>query len=225
MGKRNDTILVIEDDVQINHLLCSILKQNGYETVSAFQGVEGARLALNSDFALILMDLMLPMKSGEKILRDLRQVKDTPVVVLSAKGEVNNRIELLRLGADDFITKPFDIDEVILRIQAVLRRTDKTEKWLRYKALSIDTEAKRVYVADREISCTAMEYAILVLMLSHPKKIFSKRTLFEGATGESYMSDDNTMHVHISNIRKKIARFTDEPYIETVYGMGYRLLS
>ena len=114
-------ILVIEDDLTINALLCDILDKSGYKTENATDGITGLQMAMNGIYDLILMDLMLPMKSGEEILRNLRSVKNTPVIILSAKSDVHNRIELLRLGADDFICKPFDIDEVILRIEAVLR--------------------------------------------------------------------------------------------------------
>ena len=216
-------ILVIEDDENINGLLCKILRQNGYEVQSAADGITGCELAITGDHSLILMDLMLPLKSGEEILREVRKRKSTPVIVLSAKGEVYNRIELLRLGADDFICKPFDIDEVVLRIDAVLRRTEGTASILSFKELKIDRDAKRVFLSDKEIICTAMEYAILEIMLCNPNKIFSKRNLFESITGDDYVNDENTMNVHISNLRKKISKLTEEPYIETVYGMGYRL--
>lgn len=216
-------VLVIEDDTSIHGLLCRILQQNGYEVQSAYNGWEGYELAMNHEYRLILMDLMLPMKSGEEILRELRRKKNTPVIILSAKNAVYNRIELLRLGADDFIGKPFDIDEVILRMEAVLRRTEGTQEVLLFQDMKVERESKRVFVCGNEIICTAMEYAILEMMLSNPHKIFSKRNLFESITGEDYLSDDNTMNVHVSNLRKKIARFTDKQYIETVYGMGYRL--
>lgn len=216
-------ILIIEDDENINGLLRNILNCNGYEVQCALSGWEGCELAMKNEYSLILMDLMLPLKSGEEILRELRTKKNTPVIVLSAKNAVSNRIELLRLGADDFICKPFDIDEVILRIDAVLRRTEGTKTVLNFKNMKLDITSKRVFIGDSEMSCTAMEYAILELMLSNPNKIFSKRNLFESVTGDEYMSDENTMNVHLSNLRKKIAKITEESYIETVYGMGYRL--
>lgn len=216
-------ILIIEDDPTINALLCGILNKSGYETASAVDGISGLNMALENDYSLILMDLMLPLKSGEEILRSLREVKKTPVIVLSAKNDVHNRIELLRLGADDFICKPFDIDEVMLRIEAVLRRVEDKKDTLSYKNMKIDLDARRVYIGDNELICTAMEYSILEIMLGNPNKIFSKRNLFESATGEDYVSEDNTMNVHMSNLRKKIAVITDEPYIDTVYGMGYRM--
>ena len=218
-------ILVIEDDVMINNLLCKVLSDNGYETESALDGESGLEKAMDKDYELILLDLMLPKKSGEEVLEALRKVKNTPAIVLSAKNEVVDRIELLKLGADDYISKPFDVDEVILRIGAVLRRTGdiKVESELKYKDMKLDRESKRVYVGEDELSCTTMEYSILELMLNNPNKVFSKRNLFESITGDDYISDDNTMNVHMSNLRKKIAKITDEPYIDTVYGMGYRL--
>ncbi|MBQ1295035.1 MAG: response regulator transcription factor [Clostridiales bacterium] len=216
-------ILIIEDDSTINSLLCGILKKSGYEVESCTDGLNGYNMALDKDYQLILMDLMLPMKSGEEILRALREVKKTPVIVLSAKNDVHNRIELLRLGADDFICKPFDIDEVILRIEAVLRRVEDVKDVLTYKQMRIDKEARRIFIGDDELICTATEYAILELMLGNPGKVFSKRNLFESVTGDNYLSEENTMNVHMSNLRKKIAKITDEPYIDTVYGMGYRM--
>lgn len=216
-------ILIIEDDSTINSLLCGILKKSGYEVESCTDGLNGYNMALDKDYQLILMDLMLPMKSGEEILRALREVKKTPVIVLSAKNDVHNRIELLRLGADDFICKPFDIDEVILRIEAVLRRVENVKDVLMYKQMRIDKEARRIFIGDDELICTATEYAILELMLGNPGKVFSKRNLFESVTGDNYLSEENTMNVHMSNLRKKIAKITDEPYIDTVYGMGYRI--
>lgn len=218
-------ILVIEDDEMINSLLCKVLRSSGYETESALNGIDGLELAKGGEHEMILLDLMLPFKSGEEVLREIRKVKDTPVIVLSAKNDVVNRIDLLRLGADDFICKPFDVDEVMLRIDAVLRRTSKgaAAPVLTYKELRLDKEAKTACIGEEPLSLTAMEYSILELMLETPAKVFSKRSLFESITGDFYLSEDNTMNVHISNLRKKIAKLTDEPYIDTVYGMGYRL--
>lgn len=220
-------ILVIEDDVTINSLLCRVLSQSGYEVDHAETGYDGMEKALKNDYELILMDLMLPLKSGEEILRSLRQTKKTPVIVLSAKSDVTDRIDLFRLGADDYICKPFDVDEVVLRIEAVLRRIGGAKspeaETLRYKELVLLPEEQRVYLGEEEIRCTSMEYAILEIMLKNPGKVFSKRNLFESVTGEDYMSEDNTMNVHMSNLRKKIGKVTEEAYIETVYGMGYRM--
>lgn len=219
-------ILIIEDDMTIANLLCSIVESDGYSADHTSNGVQGLSMALQGRYEMILMDLMLPGKSGEDIIRELRKSKNVPVIVLSAKSETHNRIELLRLGADDYITKPFDVDEALLRIRAVLRRTSAQEgKELSFREMVIQTDAKRIFVKGNELICTATEYAILELLLMNPAKIFSKRNLFESVTGEEYLSDDNTMNVHISNLRKKIAKYTDDKYIETVYGMGVRLSS
>lgn len=220
-------LLIIEDDKMINSLLGRVLQDNGYETESAFDGAEGLKLALEKNYELILLDLMLPQKRGEEVIDAIRKVKNIPVIVLSAKTDVANRIELLRLGVDDYICKPFDVDEVVLRIEAVLRRNgcgsalENTK--LQYKCVTLDQDAKRVFVGEEELLCTGMEYSILQILLCNPGKLFTKRNLFESITGEEYMSEDNTMNVHMSNLRKKIAKLTQESIIETVYGMGYRL--
>lgn len=220
------SVLVIEDDKTINSLLCSIIAKSGYSADSAENGLDGLRKALSFDYNIILMDLMLPLKTGEEGLKELRKVKNTPVIIISAKSEVYNRIELFKIGADDYITKPFDIDEVMLRIQAVLRRTEaQTSKILCFKGMKLDTDSKRVYIGNNELNCTATEYSVLEVMLKNPKTIFSKRRLYESISGDSYLNDDNTMNVHISNLRKKISKLTAEEYIETVYGMGYRLVN
>ena len=218
-------ILIIEDDVTINKLLRSIIEKNGYIVDSAYCGTDGITMGLHKEYSLILLDLMLPEKSGEEIMKELRKANTTPVIVLSSKSETYNRIELLRLGADDYITKPFDVDEVLLRIQAVLRRTSQQEtKEIVFRELVMKTDSKRVFVGDDELSCTATEYAILELLMKNPAKIYSKRAIYELVMGEDYLQEDNTMNVHISNLRRKIAQFTDKKYIETVYGMGYRLI-
>ncbi len=220
------SVLVIEDDKTINSLLCSIITKSGYSADSAENGLDGLDKALSGDYNIILMDLMLPLKTGEEVLKELRSVKNTPVIIISAKLEVHSRIELFQIGADDYITKPFDIDEVMLRIQAVLRRTElQICTLLTFREIKLDTDSKRVYVNGNEIICTATEFAILELMLKNPKTVFSKRRLYESVSGDTYLGDDNTMNVHISNLRKKIAKFTSEEYIETVYRMGYRLIN
>lgn len=218
-------ILIIEDDITINGLLRSIIEKSGYAADCAYNGTDGLTMGLREDYSLILLDLMLPEKTGEEIIKELRKVNSIPIIVLSAKGETHNRVELLRLGADDYITKPFDIDEVLLRIQAVLRRTEQQENnEIVFHELIIKTDSKRVFVNGGELICTATEYAILELLMKNPTKIFSKRMLYEIVMGEDYLQEDNTMNVHISNLRRKISEHTDKKYIETVYGMGYRLI-
>ena len=223
-------ILIIEDDKELNGLLCKILEDSGYLVQLSFTGIEGLAIFRAEPADLILLDIMLPYKSGDEVLREIRTFSNVPIIMITAKDLTRTKIDLLRLGADDYITKPFDVDEVLARVEAVLRRYNSTTNgvetvFLSYKDIVIDCESKRVAVSGKDISLTVTEYAILELLIKNPVKIFSKRNLFEKISGEEYLSDDNTMNVHISNLRQKLREFGKfEDYIETVYGMGYRLL-
>ncbi len=224
-------ILIVEDDQQINNLLCEYLSMQGYEVLSASHGLEATSiLDAHKDIDLVLLDLMLPFRSGDMVLQQLREISEIPVIVLSAKDTVHTKIDLIRMGADDYITKPFDLDEVLVRIEAVLRRTknhptreDKSHEELTFKNLRMNNEAKVVYVKENALTLTSKEYAILELMLQNPTKLFSKANLFESVWNEEYFSEDTTLKVHMSNIRTKIKQYDEEEYIETVWGMGYRL--
>ena len=224
----NNKVLIIEDDKEINDLLFSVLSASGYRPQSALNGLDGIKLATTEKFTIILLDLMLPYKSGEEVLRHIRSYSNTPVIVLSAKSMVYTKIDILRLGADDYITKPFDIDEVLVRIETLLRRYNNnfsSKKILSFRDIIIDCELKRVTISGKNIILTAMEYSILELLLRNPLKIYSKRNLFESISGENYVNDENTINVHISNLRQKLRQSGGkEPYIETIYGMGYRLM-
>ena len=146
-------ILIIEDDMTINGLLRSIIEKSGYAADCAYNGTDGLAMSLYEGYSLILLDLMLPEKTGEDIVKELRKVNTTPIIVLSAKSETHNRVELLRLGVDDYIIKPFDIDEVLLRIQAVLRRTAQQEiNEIVFRELVIKTDSKRVFVNGGNLS-------------------------------------------------------------------------
>jgi len=221
-------VLIIEDDREINGLLRMILEKNNYSVHSAFTGIEGMNMLHAQWFDMVLLDIMLPFKSGDEILRELRSFSNVPVIMITAKDLTRTKVDLLRLGADDYITKPFDIDEVLARIESISRRYDPTQSAtssLSYQDIRMDRESKRVTVSGRDVALTITEYAILELLLQNPAKIFSKRNLFESVSGEEYLSDDNTMNVHISNLRQKLREAGKrDNYIETVYGMGYRLL-
>lgn len=222
-------ILVVEDDNDINQLLCKIIKKSNYNPQPAYSGTE-AMLYLNQQkWDLVLLDLMLPGMSGEEILAEIAARGQTPVIIISAKGEQQTKVENLRAGADDFITKPFDVEEVSARIDSVLRRYRRTsavsdQKILSFKDIEMDLDSKTVTVNGTELSLTAREYRILVLLLSSPKKVFSKANLFESVWDEPYHGDDNTINVHMSNLRHKLSQANpDVEYIETIWGMGYRL--
>lgn len=223
-------ILIAEDDKEINRLLSEFLKNQGYEVISVFNGLEANSIIHGlEDISLILLDLMLPYKSGDMVLAELRESSDIPVIIISAKDAVRTKIELIHMGADDYITKPFDLDEISVRIEAVLRRVgrdleDKQNRILKYKDLTMDCESKTVSVNGNILVLTGKEYAILNLMLKNKSKLFSKANLFESVWSEPYYNEDNTLKVHMSNIRSKIKQYApDDEYIETVWGMGYRL--
>ena len=221
-------ILVVEDDKQINHLFCKILEENNFSVRSAFTGIDGITMLRREQFDMVLLDIMLPFKSGDEVLRELRTFSNVPVIMITAKDLTQTKVDLLRLGADDYITKPFDVDEVLARIESTLRRSAHTKAAadsLTHQDIVMDSESKIVTVSGKAVALTMTEYAILELFMRNPAKVFSKRNIFESVSGEEYLSDDNTMNVHISNLRQKLrAAGKQENYIETVYGMGYRLL-
>ena len=224
------SILVVEDDSDISRLLCTILTKNGYTVTAAYSGSEAEmRLSMNTPYDLILLDLMLPGLTGEDLLAAIRRDKIMPVIVISAKGQ-QDKLHVLGLGADDFISKPFDIEEVLARVEAQLRRYKRftppagQEPRLRYKQLVLDTEGASVTVRGIPISLTARELAILSLLMAHPNKVFTRANLFESVWQDAFMGDDNTINVHISNLRAKIARADpDNEYIKTVWGIGFKL--
>ncbi|MBO7449233.1 MAG: response regulator transcription factor [Clostridiales bacterium] len=224
----NMLILVVEDDKEINRLLCEYLGEIGYSCVSCANGLEVIPIVKKKCPDLIILDLMLPYKSGDQVLAELRSFSDVPVIVLSAKGLVQNKVELMRLGADDYVTKPFDLDELTVRIEAVLRRSGKSsvtkEDKTTYKNIVMDNLRKAINVNGKDIVLSAKEYSILELLLNNPDKLFSKSNLYESVWNEKYLDDDNIIKVHLSNIRTKLKEADpDTDYIETVWGMGYRL--
>ncbi len=224
-------ILTAEDDREINRLICEYLSSQGYEMLSALNGLDAVRLVReNSDLSLLILDLMLPFQSGDMVLHKIREFSDVPVIVVSAKSETHSKIDLIRAGADDYITKPFDLDELSVRVEAVLRRYDGAPKssaknrTLSYKNLVIDTTSGTAAVFGETLVLTVKEFTILTLMLENPTKLWSKANIFESVWGESYISDDSTIKVHMSNIRQKLKKIDPgNEYIETVWGMGYRL--
>lgn len=222
-------ILVVEDDNDINLLLCNIIRNSGYIPQSAFSGTEAMIYLEKQKWDMVLLDLMLPGMTGEKILAKISEQSPVPVMIISAKVEQQTKIGALRTGADDYITKPFDIEEVSARIDSLLRRYRLTSQpsntnELRHKDIYVDTDSKTVSVNGKELIFTAREYAILVVLISSPKKVFTKANLFESVWNEDFYGDDNTINVHMSNIRSKLSNANpNEEYIETIWGMGYRL--
>lgn len=221
-------ILVVEDDPAINALLCRIAGDAGYDCRSAFSGSEAALLAEKYDYDLILLDLMLPGLTGEEFIRQLRKGKTMPVIVLSAKAGLEDRVNVLRLGADDFIPKPFDNAEVLARIEAQLRRYKKFSNlgggsMLRWGGLTLDRERITAAIDGKELSLTAREFEILALLMEDPKKVYTREQIYERVWGEEYMGDDNTVNVHISNLRAKLSKDSEKEYIKTVWGIGFKM--
>ncbi|MBQ6094888.1 MAG: response regulator transcription factor [Lachnospiraceae bacterium] len=220
-------ILLVEDDNEIRGLLCTFLTENGFTVDTAANGMEGTKKALGAEHDLILLDIMLPYKSGDQLLKELRERSNVPVIVLSAKDMVQTKIDVIRIGADDYVTKPFDLGEVLARIEALLRRSGgrgKDPDILTHKNLRLHVKEGRAFLNGKELSLTVKEYAILRLLLSHPNKVFSRSNIFDSLwEEESGNYDDNAVKVHVSNLRSKLAALDSEEYIETVWGMGYRL--
>ena len=222
-------ILVVEDDREINSMLCEMLDENGYAAEGAFTGMEGLSRLRSGDYDLLILDLMLPYKSGDAVLQELRSFSSLPVIVISAKDTVQNKLDLFHMGADDYLTKPFDLDEVLVRVEAVLRRCGSSEaqrapEILQAGKLAVDTESNTASVDGQELVLTAKEYGILELLMRYPHKVFSKANLFESIWNEEYACEDNTLNVHMSNLRNKLkAADPETEYIKTVWGMGYRM--
>lgn len=219
-------ILIVEDDENINNLLREALEREGYSCVQAFSGTEAKLLLEQESYALVLLDLMLPGLSGEKLLEAIRQKGDLPVMVLTAKDSLDEKLDLLTGGADDYITKPFEVKEVIARVQIQLRHAgqEKEAERISHREMVLDRVTRQVQIGGQALPrLTKQEFAILELLLRHPKQVFGKEEIFEYAWEEPYMGETKTLDVHISNIRKKIKSITGEEYIETVWGIGYRL--
>lgn len=226
----NIHMLIVEDDSDISNLLKNIFQKQGYEVRCAFSGTEALMCIEHYEYQIILLDLMLPGMSGEQLIQSIRAVKIMPILVISAKNEQEVMVEVLSFGADDFISKPFDVKEVIARVEAQLRRylifsnAQKTSCILRCKNLLLNTETIEVTVNEKPINLTSREFSILELFLTYPSKVFTKANLFEHVWKDEYLGDENTVNVHISNLRSKIAREDPESeYIHTVWGIGFKL--
>lgn len=226
----NINILVVEDDLDINNLLFKILIKEGYNIRSAYSGTEARMCMEQYEYHLILLDLMLPGISGEEIIKHIRKIKTMPIIVISAKAEQDVKVETLRLGADDFISKPFDTNEVIARVQSQLRRymvfskPKEKERILRHKDLILNRDTVEVTLDGKPVILTAREFCILELLMANPNKVFTKSNLFEHVWNEEFLGDDNTINVHISNLRSKLSKIKpNDEYIHTVWGIGFKI--
>lgn len=224
-------ILIVEDDFNINSMLKEALQDAGYDTVQAFSGTEAMLNISISEFSLILLDLMLPGMTGEEFLKNFRKTSMTPVIVLSAKDELDSKVEVLSCGADDYITKPFQLKELLVRIEVALRHANREkdsvgeveEDCLSHKDLVLNRNTYEVKLKDELISLTKQEFKIIELLLLHKSKVFSKQEIYNYAWDDYFVGEDKTINVHISNIRMKFKKVTEEDYIDTVWGIGFKL--
>ncbi len=219
-------ILIVEDDPAINKLLALIFKDRPIEVVCAFSGTEGLLQVRTQKFDLILLDLMLPGISGEEFIEKIRKTNQMPILVISAKKELDDKVKLLKMGADDYITKPFDKAEVAARVEVQLRKTlpEKSGSFIEWRRIKIDQEKRQVWVADKKLSLTNAEFDILSLLVKRPEHVFSKGEIYEKIWRGPYYGEDNTISVHISNLRKKILENVPDEYIQTIWGIGYMLV-
>lgn len=222
-GKR---ILIIEDDQEISKLLSVILTKLELDSIVAYSGTEGLLQLQNSKFDLILLDLMLPGKSGEELIKKIREDNSIPIIVISAKVDIENKVHVLKMGADDYITKPFNQEEVLARVEVQLRKSTITSRTAEnvWRGLKIQPEKLSVSLDNTELQLTNAEFDILSLFVSHPEHAFSKREIYESIWKGTYLGDDNTISVHVSNLRKKMAEITSDEYIKTMWGVGFMLV-
>lgn len=222
-------ILVVEDDSDINKLLCRFLEKVNYQTVAAFSGTEAKLQLQMNHFDLILLDLMLPGISGEVLIKDIRKAGQIPIIVISAKNALEDRVNALTHGADDYIQKPFEREEILARVAALLRRSQPAfppqseQHDYHFKNMVLKPSSREVHVNGIPVTLTAFEFDILNLLLQYPDKVFTKDQLYQDIWKSGYYGEDNTINVHMSNLRKKIKDADDASYIKTVWGIGFKL--
>ncbi|MCD8052908.1 MAG: response regulator transcription factor [Lachnospiraceae bacterium] len=222
-------VLVVDDEKLIVKGIRFSLEQEGMEVDCAYDGGEAVRLAKQNDYSVILLDLMLPVLDGLEVCQQIREFSDVPIIMLTAKSDDMDKILGLEYGADDYVTKPFNILEVKARIKAILRRNSKTKEKaeekshrLRVRELEMDTESRRVFRNGQEVDLTAKEFDLLELLLTHPGKVYSREQLLNIVWGFEYPGDVRTVDVHVRRLREKIeANPSDPRYVYTKWGVGY----
>ena len=226
MGK---TILIVEDEQSIVDILSFNLTKEGYNTLEALDGPTGLQLALEQNPDLVLLDLMLPKRNGMEVMGKIRESSTVPIIIISAKDTDSDKTLGLGLGADDYITKPFSVTEVLARIKANIRRTTQYaagtsgQRILTKGNLTMDLNGYCVKKDGKEIELTAKEFEILKLLLLNPKKVYTKEQIYSLVWNDAYLGDENAVNVHISRLRTKIEDNPRDPaYIITVWGIGYK---
>ena len=215
-------ILIVEDDINIQNILRELLIKTNYEVTSAYSGSEALLLLEKDVFDLVLLDLMLPATSGEEIIR---KVKNIPIIVLSAKISSEDKVKCLLSGANDYITKPFNSEELLARIEVQLRSKNKhiNIETLKYKDLELLNDNHTLLINDKKTNLTKTEYAILKHLLLNQNQVISKNKLLDSISVDTEDCDENSLRVHISNLRRKIREYTEREYIESIWGIGFKI--
>lgn len=216
-------ILIVEDNIDIHNLIKEVLEKEHYKVLSSYTGTDAIQTLENEKVDLILLDLMLPKINGEEIVKI---VKNIPIIVISAKISPEDKVNVLLNGANDYITKPFNVEELLARVKVQLRIENKNEKneELKYKGMCLSKEDNHtLYIKDKEIYLTKTEYAILKQLLLNPKQVITKTRLLEKLGDSNLYCDENSLKVHMSNIRKKIKSITEDEFIESVWGIGFKM--
>ncbi|MFA1821893.1 response regulator transcription factor [Virgibacillus oceani] len=225
--KQQPHILIIEDDEHINDVIYNALLQENIMCTQAFSGTEGKMHMESGEYHLIILDLMLPGLSGESFIHELRTElnSDIPVIVLSAKDKLDHKLSLFAMGADDYVTKPFEIEELLARINVHVKRKviNQSVSAYKHKNLTLNEDTHSIEVNGTALNLTRQEYKIVELLVKNKSRVFTKQDLYELAWEEHYIGEDKTITVHMSNIRNKIKQHDEESYIDTVWGIGFRL--
>lgn len=219
-------ILVIEDEKNISDLLELYLEKEGYETMAAVDGVKGIEAFRSFHPDLVLLDIMLPIMDGWSVLKKIREDGKTPVIMLTAKGELADKIQGLEGGADDYVTKPFETREVVARIHAVLRRygleEDPSEKKLTFPKLVINLDSYELIVDGKRVDTPPKELELLYRLASAPNRVFTRNQLLDEVWGFDYFGDSRTVDVHVKRLREKLEGVSDRWALKTVWGVGYK---
>lgn len=217
-------ILIVEDDASINTMIKEYLTGKGYACTSAFSGSEAKLLLQHENFDCVVLDLMLPGISGEQLMKEIKELQTLPVIILSAKDSIDSKVSLLQDGADDYMCKPFDLKELEARIQVQIRKHQPSlTETRKFKDLLLHDDYRSVQIGEHTQALTKHEYKILELLMSNPQRAFTKKAIYEYAWEDMYYGDDKTITVHISNLRNKLQRMSDQEYIETIWGIGFKM--
>jgi len=226
-GNMNTKILVVDDDINICDILRMYLERDGYDVIVANDGAEGVASFKQNDPDLVLLDIMLPKKDGWQVCREIREVSSKPIIMITAKGEVFDKVLGLELGADDFIVKPFDTKEVIARVKAVLRRYDsaspkENDQTIRYENIEISLTKYELKLNGKAVDVPPKELELLFFLASNYNRVFTRDQLLDKVWGFDYLGDSRTVDVHVKRLREKLEGVSDKWVLKTVWGVGYK---